>query len=110
MVAQEKAMVRVTSRKLPEPVVMTTEELTPEELEQWRKRGVIFERNLEWFSTHATELFETYPGKFICVAGGEVFAGDDARDVYAQSAAAHPQESGAEYGRYIRANSKDRHA
>jgi hypothetical protein len=99
-------MIRVIGPK-PPPVVMTTEELSPEELVEWRRRREIFERNQQWYSVHVDELYETYAGKFICVAGGEVFAGDDARDVYARSAAVHPDESGVEYGMYIRAKSQE---
>ena len=98
-------MIRVVGKSnLPELAEMSDVEMSPEELTEYRRQNAAFKRNREWFSANARTLFKQYAGNFICVVGGEVFAGDNAREVYARSYAAHPEESGAGYGIYIRAN------
>ena len=99
-------MIRVVGKsKLPELAEMgEAVELSPEELAEYRRQNAAFERNRERFSANARSLYKQYAGTFICVARGEVFAGEDAKDVYARSYAAHPVEKGVGYGIYIRAN------
>lgn len=52
------------------------------------------ERNLLWFSEHAQELgvFTLYRGRFIAVAGGELFVGDSRPEVERLARAKHPDE------------------
>lgn len=96
-------MIRVAGKsRLPELAAMSEEELSPEELAEFHRRGAVFRRNQAWYNAHWAEIVEKYTGQFICVSGGEVFAGADARDVYAQAAAKYPEESGAQFGMYLR--------
>jgi len=96
-------MIRVVGKsRLPELAEMSLEQPSPEEVAESRRRGAIFKRNEDWFEAHASELYAEYRGQFVCIAGGEVFAGTDAREVYSRSATAHPEESGAEFGIYLR--------
>ena len=96
-------MIRVVGKsRLPELAVMSLEQPSPEEMAESRRRGAIFKRNEEWFAAHVRELYDKYAGQFLCVAGGEVFAGADAKEVYSRAATKYPEESGAEFGMYLR--------
>jgi hypothetical protein len=98
-------MIRVVGEtKRPVPTVLVEVEYTPEELALWRRQNAVFLKNREWFRTNAQELYKNYAGRFICVAGGEVFAGDDAQDVYSRAYTVYPEERSGGYGMYIRAN------
>ena len=95
-------MIRVVGKsRLPELATMSEEPFSPEELAEFRRSRATFKRNMEWYNTHWAEIVEKYAGQFICVSGGEVFAGADARDVYARAAAKYPEESGAQFGMYL---------
>jgi hypothetical protein len=100
---RRKAMIRVVGKsRLPELAEMSLEQPSPEEVAEFRRRSAVYRRNMEWYNAHWSEIVEKYTGQFICVAGGEVFAGADARDVYARAAAKYPEESGVEFGIYLR--------
>jgi hypothetical protein len=75
------------------PIVM--EEVTdPSEVSKAGIRRERFDRNFAWFRAHAPEVYERYRGKFICIAGQDVFAGATPEEATAQSAAAHPEDEG----------------
>jgi hypothetical protein len=73
------------------PIVM--EEVTdPEELargQAWRARA---DRNAAWLQAHAAEIYPCHRGKFVCVAGEELFVADTADEVLALARAAHPED------------------
>jgi hypothetical protein len=73
------------------PIVM--EEVTdPEELargQAWRARA---DRNAAWLQAHAADVYPRYRGKFLCVAGEELFVADTADEVLALARAAHPED------------------
>ena len=48
-----------------------------------------FRRNIEWFGARAKEIRDAHSGKCICVAGQELFVGDQPREVYARALEAH---------------------
>ena len=49
------------------------EEVTdPEELAKARSQDERFERNSAWLQSHIPEVYSSYRGKCICVAGGEL--------------------------------------
>jgi len=52
-----------------------------------------FRRNLKWMEAHATEVY-SHRGKYICIAGQELFVGDDVLEVRARAKAAHPNDQG----------------
>ena len=75
------------------PIVM--EEVTdPVEVSKARVRREKFDRNFAWFRTHAAEVYEHHRGKFICIAGEEVFAAATPEEAIAQATAAHPRDEG----------------
>jgi hypothetical protein len=48
-----------------------------------------FKKNVAWWNAHAAEIVPQNLGKFVCVAGQELFVGDDAAEVVARATAAH---------------------
>jgi hypothetical protein len=88
------------------PIVM--EEVTdPEELARgraWRARA---DRNAAWLQAHAAEIYPRYRGKFVCIAGEELFVADTAGEVLALARAAHPEDDGF-FLRYISRERVDR--
>jgi hypothetical protein len=75
------------------PIVMS-EVTDPVELAKaraWRERAA---RNSNWLQAHVREIYSQHRGKFICVAGEELFVADDAQQVVALALAAHPDEEG----------------
>jgi hypothetical protein len=60
-----------------------------------------FKHNLNWFREHATELdvFNRYRGKYIAVAGGELFVGDSASEAFRLAKEKYPDDS--PHRRYI---------
>ena len=84
-----------------QPIQITMEEVTdPEELAKMRPQWTQAERNSAWLQLHATEIYRNYRGKFIVVAGEELFVGDSAEEADALAEAAHPEDKGG-LGRYI---------
>ena len=84
-----------------QPIQITMEEMTdPEELAKLQPQWAQAERNSAWLQTHTTEIYRTYRGKFIVVAGEELFVGDTAKEADALAEAAHPEDKGS-LGRYI---------
>jgi hypothetical protein len=71
------------------------EEVTDlQELAKARAQDERFERNSEWLQSHIPEVYSSYRGKCICVAGGELFVADTPEQVIAMAAAAHPEDDG----------------
>jgi hypothetical protein len=52
-----------------------------------------FDRNYDWLEAHAAEVF-SHRGKYICIAGQQLFVADSVDDVLAQAKAAHPADDG----------------
>jgi hypothetical protein len=77
----------------PSPEIMEWEP-TPDERATALAEQEEFRKNTRWFSAHAKEIRDQHPGKYICVAGQELFVADDAGEVYAQARAAHPIPGG----------------
>jgi hypothetical protein len=87
----------------PEIEMIVDAPMTVEELADFHRRQAQFRKNLEWYEAHAGEIGERYAGKFICVAGQEVFSGDTSQEARAKARAAHPEDGGA-FGEYVRAS------
>ena len=47
-------------------------------------------KDAAWIRRHFGELVAKHPGKYAVVAAGEVFVGDDPRDLHASARRAHP--------------------
>jgi hypothetical protein len=81
------------------PIVM--EVVTdPTEIAAFRARQERFNRNSDWLQAHAHEVYSRHRGKFICVAGQELFVADTVHEALARAKAAHPEDDGA-LTRYI---------
>jgi hypothetical protein len=77
------------------------EEVTdPVELARSRAQWERFDRNSAWLQAHVPEIYSRYRGKFICVAGEELFVGNTASEALALAKAAHPEDDGL-FIRYI---------
>jgi len=74
-------------------------ETDPGELAKARARNQRFERNWAWLEAHAAEVYR-HRGKFICIAGEQLFVADSVEEVLAQATAAHPDDDG-RFTRYI---------
>jgi len=72
----------------------------PEELARARKQREQFDRNSEWLKKNASLVYRQNRGKMICIAGEELFVGDNVQEVIAQATAAHPEDAG-RFVRYI---------
>ncbi|HKI32182.1 MAG TPA: hypothetical protein VKA46_09965 [Gemmataceae bacterium] len=57
------------------------------------------ERNWDWLEAHASDVY-SHRGKYICIAGQQLFVGDVLEDVLARAKAAHPDDRGL-FTRYI---------
>ncbi|MFO0806174.1 MAG: hypothetical protein U0791_23985 [Gemmataceae bacterium] len=64
---------------------------TEEERAYSRAAQAEFARNVDWFGQHAKEIRDAHSGRYIVVFGGELFVGDDPREVRARAYAAHPE-------------------
>jgi hypothetical protein len=77
------------------PGVIVMEEVTdPEELARARAQRERFDRNVAWLHAHGAEVYPRHRGKFICVAGEELFVANTPEQALAQAAAAHPDDDG----------------
>ena len=72
-----------------------------------RKQREQFDRNSAWLQEHLADIYRANRGKCVCVAGGEAFIADDAKDAIAQATAAHPDDQGW-FTRYIPRERVDR--
>jgi hypothetical protein len=75
------------------PVVV--EEVTdPVELAKARLQRQRFDRNEAWLQAHISQVYSQYRGRFICIAGEELFASDSAQQAIELATAAHPDDDG----------------
>ena len=75
--------------------VIEIEELTDvEELAKARRQREQFDRNAVWLQTHLADVYAHHRGKYICIAGEELFAADTVQEVIALATAAHPDDDG----------------
>lgn len=59
-----------------------------------------FDRNSAWLQKHLAEVYSQHRGKFICVAGEQLFVGATAAEAIAKATAVHRSERGW-FTRYI---------
>ena len=67
--------------------------LSPEELAAFQLQHEHYERNWEWLQAHVEEAYG-HPHTYLCVAGQELFVGDDVRELIVRAKAAHPEDTG----------------
>ena len=93
-------MIRAINNNQPLPT-MTEVPQTEEEKARVAERKRRFLSNLSWFEEHALEIGEKHRGRYICVAGGELFVGDDPRELREMARAKYPDDYGAYFSKYI---------
>ena len=86
------------------PVVIEVETDPGERARAWA-RNERFERNWAWLEAHAAEVYR-HRGRFICIAGEQLFVADTVEEVLARAKAAYPEDD----GRFTRYIPKDRPA
>jgi hypothetical protein len=59
-----------------------------------------FQKNWVWFEANAAEIYRSFRGKCLCIAGQELFVGNTPEEAVALAAAAHPEDDG-RFTRYI---------
>jgi hypothetical protein len=79
--------------------ITITDENDPVEIAKSQEQLAKFDRNYSWLEAHAAEVF-SHRGKHICIAGQQLFVGDDVKELLAQAKAAHPDDDGPLF-RYI---------
>jgi hypothetical protein len=82
-----------------EPRVVIEEERDPVQVAEALARDERFERNWAWLEMHGAEVYANR-GKFICIAGQELFVADSVEQAYAEARSAHPDDDGA-FTRYV---------
>lgn len=81
------------------PIVM--EEVTdPVELAQARAQRERFDRNAAWLHAHGDEIYPRHRGRFLCIAGEELFVADTPDAALSLARAAHPDDDG-RFLRYV---------
>src|SRR4051812_3535896 len=83
---------RLKEGALPLPPLVMEVSDDPEASAKSRARRERFDRNAAWFNQHLVEVYKQHAGKFVCVAGEEIFVGDTAGGAAAQANAAHPND------------------
>ncbi len=74
----------------PAPLIVEIPEVSDEERAAGIAANAEFKKNVAWWNAHVKEIVAQHVGQFVCVAGQELFAGDDAAEVMARAQAAHP--------------------
>jgi hypothetical protein len=74
--------------------IVLEEETDPATLANAAAQDKRFARNWAWFESHASEIYASYRGKCVCIAGEEIFVGDTPEEVIAAAMAAHPEDDG----------------
>jgi hypothetical protein len=80
------------------PIVMEIE-TNPKGCADAARRKARYEQNWDWLEAHSSEVY-AHRGKFVCMAGQELFVGDTVIDVLRSAEAAHPEDDG-RFTRYI---------
>ena len=82
------------------PAVMMEEVTDPQQLAEARARRARFDRNEAWLQTHVAEIYRCHRGKYVCIAGEELFVADTPDTADASGKSAHPEDDG-RFVRYI---------
>jgi hypothetical protein len=77
------------------PIQVVMEEVTdPQEIAEAQAQMEQARRNSSWLQAHAREIYTRYRGKFIAVAGEELFVGATPEEAIALAKATHPEDKG----------------
>jgi hypothetical protein len=83
-----------------EPKVTMEVVTDPGEIAEARAQRERFDRNAAWLQAHALEVYPKCRGKYMCIAGEDLFIGNTAHEALDLGRAAHPDDNGA-FVRYI---------
>lgn len=72
----------------------------PVELAKARVQRERFDRNAAWLQAHAHEVYPKCRGKYMCIAGEQLFIGSSPKEAHDLGRAAHPDDNGV-FVRYI---------
>lgn len=86
-----------TGLNTPSVVILEQVELSPAEQAEAAARRVTYLANAAWASRHAADIGRTCAGRFVCIAGGELFVADNPAEAHSLANKAHPDEVGATY-------------
>ena len=88
-------VIQIKSASERPPPIEMVEVTDPQEIAEARRRRAQFDLNSAWLQSHFDEVYTPENrGKVICIAGQEVFVGDDVLEVVARAKAAHPSDGG----------------
>jgi len=82
------------------PAIVMQEVTEPQELAEARARRNRFDRNEAWLQARAAEIYKCHRGRYICIAGEDLFVADTPEAAYASAKSAHPEDDGL-FVRYI---------
>lgn len=85
----------------PAPVVVAIPEISDEERAANVAALAEHKKNATWWNEHADEIVARHAGKYVCVAGQELFVGDNPAEVTARAAAAHPSSTRGFYFKHL---------
>ncbi len=74
----------------PQTFVIETPPTTEEERARNLAANAEFKKNIAWWNANAHSVSAQHRGKFVCIAGQELFVGDDPAEVIARATTAHP--------------------
>jgi hypothetical protein len=83
-----------------EPRFIIEEVTDPEEIARARAQEERAHRNDEWLQAHWPEIAPKARGRFLAVAGQEVFIADTPEEAWAMAMEAHPDDDGA-HAQYV---------
>jgi hypothetical protein len=93
-------MIRSINLSPSNPIEMEEVILTPAELAKVNERWQRYDRNAAWLQAHAHDVYSQNRGKYICIAGQELFVADSVQEVLKLANQAHPEDDG-RYLRYV---------
>ena len=64
------------------------------ELREAQERHEQFKQNSDWLQANVPEVYSKHRGRFICIAGQELFVADTVQDAIAEATTAHPGDKG----------------
>ena len=88
-------MINIPDNTQPPASPLVVERLTDgEELAAFRAQMARLAKNSAWLQAHAAEVYANHRGKFIAIAGQELFVADTMQEAMTQACAAHPDDDG----------------
>ena len=87
-------MIRAVQNEVDVAPLRMTVVTDAEEVAAFREQMARLALNSAWLQTHATEVYTAHRGKFIAIAGQELFVADTIQEAMAHARAAHPDASG----------------